>query len=125
MHALELCWTTPREWAERALASPLELLADHAHCELGAAAAAHGLITRLPGNRQLVDRLAALAAEEFRVVELRWIGQYCSAAFLARRLAKVAGPPGAALPRAVERITGRPFEPYVPSGSLLAVLAKR
>ena len=66
MSALELDWRTPRAWAERALDDPLALLSDHAHCELGAAAASQGLITRRPENAKLVDRLSALAAEEMR-----------------------------------------------------------
>ena len=72
--------------------------------------------------------LALAVAEEFRVVELRWTGQYCSARFLARRLAGVFRAAGAVVPplaAAFERATGRPLQPYVPSGSLLAVLARR
>jgi len=69
--ALELAWSTPREWADAALGEPLALLSDHAHCELGAAAAAQGLLARRPENRRLVERLSALAEEElghFRTV---------------------------------------------------------
>jgi len=62
----DLRWTTPRAWAERALERPLELLCDHAHCELGAAASAQGLIARYPDEARLVDPLASLAAEELR-----------------------------------------------------------
>jgi len=72
--------------------------------------------------------LKLAVAEEFRVVELRWTGQYCSSAFLARRLAGVAGALGVVVPAvagAFQRLAGRPLEPYVPSGSLLAVLARR
>jgi tRNA-(ms[2]io[6]A)-hydroxylase len=63
---LELAWTTPREWAEEALRAPLALLSDHAYCELGAAAAAQGLLARRPGDSRLVERLAAHASEELR-----------------------------------------------------------
>jgi len=59
-----LLWDTPAAWAPRALEQPLALLDDHAHCELGAAAAAQALIARNPHYPQLADRLAALAQEE-------------------------------------------------------------
>jgi len=64
--AFELASATPRAWAERALEEPLALLSDHAHCELGAAAAAQGLLARRPENPGLVERLAAHAVEELR-----------------------------------------------------------
>jgi 2-polyprenyl-3-methyl-5-hydroxy-6-metoxy-1,4-benzoquinol methylase len=72
--------------------------------------------------------LALAVAEEFRVVEQRWIGQYCSIGFLERRLRGVAGALGGLVPACAAvwlRLTGRPLEPYVPSGSLLAILARR
>lgn len=62
----ELAWSTPRAWAAAALAEPLELLSDHAYCELGAAASAQGLLARRPGDSRLVERLGAHAAEELR-----------------------------------------------------------
>ncbi len=65
-YAFELAWTTPRAWATQALAQPLALLSDHAYCELGAAAAAQGLLARRPGDSELVERLGAHAAEELR-----------------------------------------------------------
>ncbi len=61
---IELAYETPPVWAERALAAPLELLSDHAHCELRAAASAQMLIVRNTGRARLVERLAALAMEE-------------------------------------------------------------
>ena len=64
--AFELAWTTPRAWAEAALGEPLALLSDHAYCELGAAAAAQGLLARRPEDSRLVERLAAHASEELR-----------------------------------------------------------
>jgi 2-polyprenyl-3-methyl-5-hydroxy-6-metoxy-1,4-benzoquinol methylase len=72
--------------------------------------------------------LALAVAEEFRVVELRWTGQYCTTRFLARRLAGLSRTVGALVPplaAGFQRATGRPLEPYVPSGSLLAVLVRR
>ena len=35
---LDLGWSTPVEWVERIASYELELLSDHAHCELKAAA---------------------------------------------------------------------------------------
>lgn len=64
--AFELGWTTPRAWAEAALEQPLALLSDHAYCELGAAAAAQGLLARRPADSALVERLGAHASEELR-----------------------------------------------------------
>lgn len=61
-----LAWTTPATWAPAALAQPLALLSDHAYCELGAAAAAQGLLARRPEDSALVERLGAHAAEELR-----------------------------------------------------------
>jgi tRNA 2-(methylsulfanyl)-N6-isopentenyladenosine37 hydroxylase len=64
--ALELAWPTPAAWADAALAQPLALLSDHAYCELGAAAAAQGLLARRPEDSALVERLGAHASEELR-----------------------------------------------------------
>ena len=64
--SFELAWRTPVAWAEAALAEPLVLLSDHAHCELGAAAAAQGWIARFAERTSLVERLGALAVEELR-----------------------------------------------------------
>jgi len=64
--ALELAWSTPPAWAEAALAEPLALLSDHAHCELGAASAAQGLLVRRPEQAELVERLSAHALDELR-----------------------------------------------------------
>src|SRR5206468_4015599 len=66
----ELGWSTPRAWAEAALAEPLALLSDHAHCELGAAVAAQGLLARRPEDSRLVERMAAHALEELRHFKL-------------------------------------------------------
>jgi tRNA-(ms[2]io[6]A)-hydroxylase len=63
---IPLGWSTPPLWAQQALENPLELLIDHAHCELGAASTAQGLIARHPDIDPLVDRFAALASEELR-----------------------------------------------------------
>jgi len=63
---LELGWETPAGWAPAVLEEPLALLSDHAYCELGAAAAAQGLLARRPGDAALVERLGAHASEELR-----------------------------------------------------------
>jgi len=63
---VELSWRTPAVWARRALAETDALLSDHAHCELGAAAAAQGFVARAVADAELVERMAALAVEELR-----------------------------------------------------------
>ncbi len=55
---------TQAAWAVAAAEQPIELLSDHAHCELRAAGSAQALIHRHPGDTRLVGRLAALAREE-------------------------------------------------------------
>lgn len=61
---IELACDTPPEWARRVLERPLDLLFDHACCELGAAHAARAMIRRHAGDEALVQRLTALEAEE-------------------------------------------------------------
>ena len=61
---LELVHTTDASWALALNAHPVELLCDHAHCELGAAASAQALIHRHARDTGLVERMGALAAEE-------------------------------------------------------------
>ncbi|MFO0746351.1 MAG: tRNA isopentenyl-2-thiomethyl-A-37 hydroxylase MiaE [Myxococcota bacterium] len=51
-------------WLLVALADPLALLADHAHCEKKAAASALGLVNRHPEESALVTAMIALAREE-------------------------------------------------------------
>jgi len=63
---LELVWRTPAAWAAHAVSRPLELLSDHAHCELGAAAAAQSLMTRLHADPRAVEALARHAGDELR-----------------------------------------------------------
>jgi tRNA-(ms[2]io[6]A)-hydroxylase len=59
-----LAWETPPRWVERAAEHPLELLADHAHCELKAASTSQSLIARHPEEDFLMQPLAEVAAEE-------------------------------------------------------------
>jgi tRNA-(ms[2]io[6]A)-hydroxylase len=62
--ALPLLHATPRSWAELAAAHLPEFLADHAVCEQQVALYALSLAGYYPDDAELVDRAAALAAEE-------------------------------------------------------------
>lgn len=62
--ALPLLHVTPRSWAELAAASLPEFLADHAVCEQQVAVYALSLAGYYPDDAELVERSAALAAEE-------------------------------------------------------------
>lgn len=63
---VELASRTPALWVGRVEREPLALLADHAHCELGAAASAQALVSRNPEKAELVEALAAVALEEMQ-----------------------------------------------------------
>ena len=62
--SIQLTWKTPVEWVQRVAERPLQLLEDHAHCELKAAASAQTLIAKRPRSRELVEALGEVAAEE-------------------------------------------------------------
>ena len=62
--ALPLLHSTPRSWAELAAANLPDFLADHAVCEQQVALYALSLAGYYPGDPELVERAAALAAEE-------------------------------------------------------------
>lgn len=62
--ALPLLHRTPRSWAELAAANLPEFLADHAVCEQQVAVYALSLAGYYPDDGELVERAAALAAEE-------------------------------------------------------------
>ena len=62
--ALPLLHPTPRSWAELAAAHLPEFLADHAVCEQQVAMYALSLAGYYPDDAELVERAAALAAEE-------------------------------------------------------------
>lgn len=62
--ALPLLHATPRSWAELAAANLPEFLADHAVCEQQVAMYALSLAGHYPDDAELVERAAALAAEE-------------------------------------------------------------
>jgi len=61
---LPLLHPTPRSWAELAAAHLPEFLADHAVCEQQVAMYALSLAGYYPDDAELVERAAALAAEE-------------------------------------------------------------
>jgi len=71
---LPLLSATPARWAEHAAAHLDLFLADHAVCEQQAALSALNLVAYYPEDGELVERMAALAAEEIvhfrRVVRL-------------------------------------------------------
>lgn len=80
MPRLRLASATPRSWVDEVAARPLELLSDHAHCELKAAASAMTLLRHHAGRPGLVAQLTPLVREEFdhfqRVLrELAALGQ--------------------------------------------------
>jgi tRNA-(ms[2]io[6]A)-hydroxylase len=62
--ALPLLHSTPRSWAKLAAANLPEFLADHAVCEQQVALYALSLAGYYPDDAELVERAAALAAEE-------------------------------------------------------------
>jgi len=62
--ALPLLHPTPRSWAELAASRLPEFLADHAVCEQQVAVYALSLAGYYPDDGELVERAAALAAEE-------------------------------------------------------------
>lgn len=68
---LGLLSATPEQWADFAASRVVELLEDHAHCELKAASNALSLAARAPGDIELTRALVDLAEEElshFRAV---------------------------------------------------------
>lgn len=64
LSALPLLHPTPRSWAELAASRLPEFLADHAVCEQQVAVYALSLAGHYPEDAELVERAAALAAEE-------------------------------------------------------------
>jgi tRNA-(ms[2]io[6]A)-hydroxylase len=66
-----LRYATPSSWVERVETDLVSLLADHAHCELKAAAFAQTMVVKNHDQRGLVDALSEVAAcelEHFRQV---------------------------------------------------------
>lgn len=58
------------EWIAIAMAHPLEILIDHAHCEKKAAAFAMGMISRYPQRTKLVLEMIDIAREELDHFEI-------------------------------------------------------
>ncbi len=69
--------------------------------------------------------LAAAVAESFEIIHVEPTGQYCTTDFVRRRLANVAPVLGASFRLGVSTLLAASWQPYVPSGSLLAILARR
>jgi len=62
--AFQLEWETPVEWASLVAPHTLELLCDHAHAELRAAASAQALISKRPRSKHMVEALGQVALDE-------------------------------------------------------------
>ncbi|MCT0198319.1 tRNA-(ms[2]io[6]A)-hydroxylase [Synechococcus sp. CS-1325] len=117
-------------WLEQALAHPLEVLIDHAHCERKAAGVALQLMFRYPSDPDLASVLSPLAREELEHFEQLL-------ALLQRRgiqLRPLAAPPyGAGLAKLIRRQEpGRQLDSFLVAGLIearsherLALLAGR
>jgi len=66
IRSVPLQGATQEIWVDTALAHPIELLDDHAQCELKASTNALALIGRHPEHDELVRRMSALATEEMQ-----------------------------------------------------------
>ena len=66
LEGLPLIEPTPEGWVDAACADLDALLADHAHCELKAAATAISLVGRHPDRTEMVRDLTSLAREEMK-----------------------------------------------------------
>ncbi|MDF1663002.1 MAG: tRNA-(ms[2]io[6]A)-hydroxylase [Planctomycetota bacterium] len=69
IEGLPLLVATPDSWAEAAIEDIGELLADHAHCEMKAAATGFRLLGSYPDRDDLVEAMASLVREEMRHFE--------------------------------------------------------
>jgi tRNA-(ms[2]io[6]A)-hydroxylase len=109
---------TRSEWLDQALAHPVELLIDHAHCERKAAGAAMQLMFRYPSEEALAEALSPLAREELEHFE-RVLGLLKSRGHALRPLA--APPYGAALATLVRRQEpGRMLDSFLVAGLIEA-----
>ncbi len=64
IETVPLLSATPSLWVQCALSHPLELLDDHAQCELKAASMALAIVGRFPEHDALVRRMSSLSREE-------------------------------------------------------------
>jgi 2-polyprenyl-3-methyl-5-hydroxy-6-metoxy-1,4-benzoquinol methylase len=71
------------------------------------------------------ETLSRAVSHAFDLTHVEPIGQYCTTAFVERRLAGVAPLLGRAFGLGVRAVGASDWTPYVPSGSMLAVLEKR
>lgn len=69
IEGLPLLVATPASWAQVAAEDIDALLADHAHCEMKAAATGFRLLGSYPDRDALVDAMSALVREELRHFE--------------------------------------------------------
>lgn len=69
IEGLPLLTPSPENWAEEAVKDIDELLADHAHCEMKAAATGFRLVGSYPERGELVDAMLILIREEMRHFE--------------------------------------------------------
>lgn len=69
IEGLPLLVPTPDSWAKTAIQDIDELLADHAHCEMKAAATGFRLLGSYPDRDALVEAMSSLVREEMRHFE--------------------------------------------------------
>ncbi len=62
--SMDLCYHTPKAWADTALADIPHFLADHANCERKASAMAMSMVVRFPDREKIIAPLIDLAIEE-------------------------------------------------------------
>ena len=70
------------------------------------------------------ETLARAVKDHFEVVHAEPVGQYCTTDFVERRLATVSPVLGHLFRMAIATAGAKDWQPYVSSGSLLAVLAR-
>lgn len=69
--------------------------------------------------------LARAVQENFEIIHVEAIGQYCTTDFVERRLANIAPALGSAFRFAIATVGAKRWQPYVSSGSLLAIMVRR
>ncbi len=68
-HIKHLKMLSSEKWIKLALANPIEILIDHAHCERKAAGVAIQLMFRYPSEPNLAEVLSPIAREELEHFE--------------------------------------------------------
>lgn len=69
--------------------------------------------------------LARAVQDSFEIIHVESIGQYCTTDFVERRLASVSPALGSVFRLAISTFGAKRWQPYVSSGSLLAIMARR